>query len=187
MMYIGWEHNPQGEFHNEFGVQWGYWLFLGLSWFAPVSVGVSLVFGSILSLLAYGRGTKQESILPAPTDTRDRDSVVIAVSLGAAASFAAYALVLIVLFATAPGQETPFFMAGALLSAALGSWVSAIHAPRHAVRATTSFGVFFLITALLVSPAPAVGYGLAGLFISVAVGRIHERRGAQRTGESAVE
>ena len=37
MMYVGWQHNSQGEFHEESGVHWGYWLFLGFSWFIVVT------------------------------------------------------------------------------------------------------------------------------------------------------
>ena len=37
MMYVGWQHNSQGEFHNESGVHWGYWLFLGFSWFIVIT------------------------------------------------------------------------------------------------------------------------------------------------------
>ena len=37
MMYIGWQHNSQGEFHDETGVYWGYWLFLGFSWFILIT------------------------------------------------------------------------------------------------------------------------------------------------------
>jgi hypothetical protein len=55
MMYIAWDHNAQGEIHNEFGVSWGYWLGLGLGWFVPVAVPASAVVGSTLSLVAYVR------------------------------------------------------------------------------------------------------------------------------------
>ncbi len=37
MMYVGWQHNSQGEFHDETGVHWGYWLFLGFSWFIVIT------------------------------------------------------------------------------------------------------------------------------------------------------
>lgn len=41
MMYIAWEHNPQGEFHTEAGLEWSRWLGLGALWFLlPFIVGV---------------------------------------------------------------------------------------------------------------------------------------------------
>lgn len=48
MMYVGWQHNPQGEFHDETGVHWGYWLLLGFSWFIaitglPYAIGVGVL------------------------------------------------------------------------------------------------------------------------------------------------
>ncbi len=38
MMYVGWQHNSQGEFYDETGIHWGYWLFIGFSWFAFITV-----------------------------------------------------------------------------------------------------------------------------------------------------
>jgi hypothetical protein len=37
MMYVGWQHNSQGEFHDETAVHWGYWFLLGLSWFILIT------------------------------------------------------------------------------------------------------------------------------------------------------
>jgi hypothetical protein len=39
MMAGAWQHNPQGEFHDESGIQWGPWLGLGLGWFI-VATGI---------------------------------------------------------------------------------------------------------------------------------------------------
>lgn len=40
MMYIAWQHNPQGEFHSAGRVEWGPWLSLGAIWFMlPFTVG----------------------------------------------------------------------------------------------------------------------------------------------------
>ena len=33
MMNVTWEHNSQGEIHSEIGVDFTYWLLLGMSWF----------------------------------------------------------------------------------------------------------------------------------------------------------
>lgn len=49
IMYIAWDHNAQGEIHNEFGVSWGYWLLIGLSWFVPVAAASSLVLGGLFA------------------------------------------------------------------------------------------------------------------------------------------
>ena len=38
MMYVGWQHNSQGEFYDETGIHWGYLLLIGLSWFAFITV-----------------------------------------------------------------------------------------------------------------------------------------------------
>jgi hypothetical protein len=48
MMYVGWQHNSQGEFRDETGIYWGYWLFLGFTWFiavtaVPYAVGVCVL------------------------------------------------------------------------------------------------------------------------------------------------
>jgi hypothetical protein len=51
MMYVAWEHNLQGEIHNEDGVSWAYWFLIGLSWFIPVAVPLSLVSGALLRWL----------------------------------------------------------------------------------------------------------------------------------------
>lgn len=45
MMYLGWRHNPQGAFHDETGVYWGYWLLLGFSWFVAIA-GLPYVIGA---------------------------------------------------------------------------------------------------------------------------------------------
>jgi len=54
MMYIAWDHNPQGEFHSgELGVNWADWLFLGFSWFVPVALVSCLISGTVISLLGH--------------------------------------------------------------------------------------------------------------------------------------
>lgn len=50
MMYAAWQHNPQGEFHDETGVHWGYWLLLGFLWFIFIT-GVPYAIG--LGVLAW--------------------------------------------------------------------------------------------------------------------------------------
>ena len=47
MMYIAWQHNPQGEFHGTNGVEWSAWLLVGASWFVPVTVAAAVVVGVV--------------------------------------------------------------------------------------------------------------------------------------------
>lgn len=56
VMYIAWDHNAQGEIHNESGVGWSYWLLMGLGWFVPVAGSLSLVLGGLLALVSRVRG-----------------------------------------------------------------------------------------------------------------------------------
>lgn len=53
VMYVSWQHNPQGEIHNELGVSWGYWFLVGFGWFVATAVTISLVSGGLLALAAY--------------------------------------------------------------------------------------------------------------------------------------
>ena len=50
MMYIAWQHNPDGEFH-EAGVVHARWLRLGLAWFAPC-LGLGALVGAVLAFSA---------------------------------------------------------------------------------------------------------------------------------------
>ena len=44
-MYAAWQHNPQEEFHGAGGVEWGAWLFIGMTWFLAVWIPTAgLVF-----------------------------------------------------------------------------------------------------------------------------------------------
>ena len=52
IMYVAWEHNAQGEIHNEAGISWGHWLLIGTGWFVLVAAPLSLVFGSLLALVS---------------------------------------------------------------------------------------------------------------------------------------
>ena len=49
MMYIAWDHNPQGVFHENGVIHWRDWLAVGLTWFAVITA-----FVSALSLLLGG-------------------------------------------------------------------------------------------------------------------------------------
>ena len=37
-MFAAWQHNPQGEFHNNDGIQWTSWLSVGASWFVAAQI-----------------------------------------------------------------------------------------------------------------------------------------------------
>ena len=50
MMCAAWDHNPQGEFHNENGVEWGNLLGIGLGWFVAVS-GIPTLIWATLKLM----------------------------------------------------------------------------------------------------------------------------------------
>jgi hypothetical protein len=63
MMAMAWEHNPQGEFHEDaldghMLIHWGAWSLVGVSWFVPVTAGVLLGIGlcfGFRSLRSRGR------------------------------------------------------------------------------------------------------------------------------------
>lgn len=52
MMYVAWEHNPQGEFHDETGIHWFYWLGIGFSWFATIA-GLPCLIAAAVSLISF--------------------------------------------------------------------------------------------------------------------------------------
>jgi len=33
MMYVAWEHNPQGEIYSEGVINFSYWILIGMTWF----------------------------------------------------------------------------------------------------------------------------------------------------------
>jgi hypothetical protein len=51
-MYAAWQHNPQGEIYDESGVDWGYWLVIGVSWFLPTTFVLSIGAGVVLRIAA---------------------------------------------------------------------------------------------------------------------------------------
>src|SRR5262245_3640712 len=64
MMFVAWEHNPQGAFHEDHldgttTIHWGDWGLIGLSWFLPVAAA-PLVLGAIVravrNLVVRGSG-----------------------------------------------------------------------------------------------------------------------------------
>jgi hypothetical protein len=65
MMFIAWDHNPQGEIHNELGIQWKYWLSIGGSWFISIftiTLIGSIVLISIIKWLRNRPGKRDESL-----------------------------------------------------------------------------------------------------------------------------
>jgi hypothetical protein len=50
MMWIAWQHNAQGEIHNQAtGIDWPYWLLIGASWFVVFS-GIPILVSLVLWL-----------------------------------------------------------------------------------------------------------------------------------------
>jgi hypothetical protein len=47
IMYIAWQHNPQGEFHQAGTVHWAHWLSLGGLWAALI-----ILPGALLAAIA---------------------------------------------------------------------------------------------------------------------------------------
>ena len=56
MMYVAWQHNAQGEIHEESGVHWLYWLGIGLSWLIVVGVPMALGAVGVLSVVRRVHG-----------------------------------------------------------------------------------------------------------------------------------
>lgn len=54
MMYVAWDHNPQGEFHDETGIHWGSWLSVGFGGFIFIA-GVPCLIAAAVSFISYLR------------------------------------------------------------------------------------------------------------------------------------
>jgi hypothetical protein len=48
-MYAAWQHNSQGEIHDETGVYWGYWLGIGFSWFVLIA-GIPWLVAAVITI-----------------------------------------------------------------------------------------------------------------------------------------
>lgn len=58
MMYVAWQHNAQGEIHDSDQIHWGYWFFIGASWFVPTSILIAFATFVVLRLAkAVRRGS----------------------------------------------------------------------------------------------------------------------------------
>ena len=57
VMYIAWQHNPQGAFHEPERIHWGDWLTVGLAWFLVIAVGVGLATRLVIGALAPDEST----------------------------------------------------------------------------------------------------------------------------------
>lgn len=51
MMYVAWDHNPQGEFHDETGIHWLVWLGIGFGWIVAIA-GVPCLMASVVSFIS---------------------------------------------------------------------------------------------------------------------------------------
>lgn len=52
MMYAAWDHNPQGEFHDETGIHWLTWLGIGFSWLVAVA-GIPCLMAMAVSFISF--------------------------------------------------------------------------------------------------------------------------------------
>jgi hypothetical protein len=50
MMYVAWQHNPQGSFHDYSGIHWVAWFTVGLPWFFAAFALVVVVIGTTFLL-----------------------------------------------------------------------------------------------------------------------------------------
>jgi len=56
MMYVAWQHNAQGEVHDQSGVHWLHWLGIGVSWLVAVALPIPLGPGVGLSVVRWIQG-----------------------------------------------------------------------------------------------------------------------------------
>ncbi len=43
IMYLAWEHNSQGEIYSEEGINFSYWILMGMTWFSMTFVVVFII------------------------------------------------------------------------------------------------------------------------------------------------
>ena len=55
MMCIAWDHNSQGEIHDETGAHWRDWFFLGSTWFIAVGIVPSVLASLTLCVPRFVR------------------------------------------------------------------------------------------------------------------------------------
>jgi len=56
MMYVAWKYNSQGEIHSEIGIDFTYWLLLGMSWFVMVFLLVLILLLIAKKMWKYFNG-----------------------------------------------------------------------------------------------------------------------------------
>jgi len=56
MMYVAWQHNAQGEVHDQRCVHWLYWVGIGVSWLVVVALPIALATGVGLSVVRWIQG-----------------------------------------------------------------------------------------------------------------------------------
>ena len=57
MMYLGWQHNSQGEFHDGETIYWSYWFGIGLSWWLFIA-GIPSLFLTVLWTVFHFRSRR---------------------------------------------------------------------------------------------------------------------------------
>jgi hypothetical protein len=60
MMYLAWQHNPQGEFYElsvdgSRVIHWGDWIAVGASWFVPLFLSVAVLGLVLRSVISFAR------------------------------------------------------------------------------------------------------------------------------------
>src|SRR5580765_5635892 len=66
VMWIAWQHNPQGEFHEQRDVSWGSWLYVGASWYVVTFVLFATTTWGVLQLVWRGPRPPSNSAVNPP-------------------------------------------------------------------------------------------------------------------------
>jgi hypothetical protein len=61
MMYVAWQHNPRGAFHDVDGIHRGAWLAIGAGWFLELAVPGAVVAAGVWALARWGPGSRGET------------------------------------------------------------------------------------------------------------------------------
>ena len=56
MMYVAWEHNSQGEIHENEVIHFDYWITIGFSWFILAFIIVFLLMTIVKKIIHKMRG-----------------------------------------------------------------------------------------------------------------------------------
>ena len=65
MMYVAWQHNSQGEFHEDGMVHWASWLAVGWSWFLGLWVPLAAFAVAVWGATAWAARRRARADAPA--------------------------------------------------------------------------------------------------------------------------